>query len=136
MQKDSRGKTLIVLAALALLAAVVIPAIAGSVYGRASGSIAQGSTTAVWTNNSDYAALALKRIWIEDNKSASATVTVTRVTSDSLYTQAVGSVVCSSGDGSTATLTASYLQDGDMLRFVNSKGSNAVYIVEYEFQQH
>ena len=114
----------------------VAVAMAGSVYDRVTASLGTTTGTGSWTNRSSYAALELKRIWVAGNLDATATVTVSRVTSDGVYTQSVGSVVCTGGAGSTATLTASYMKPGDWLNFANSTATGAVAIVEYEQQQH
>jgi hypothetical protein len=126
-------KQTIIIAVLALTFCVI--AIAGVVYDRSSVTIAAAGT-ARWTNSAAYSALELKRIWVEGNLYATNVVTITRVTSDGLYTQAVGSVACTSGSGSTATLTASFLKFGDMLNFSSFFGTNCTAIVEYEVQQH
>lgn len=109
-------------------------AIAGQVYDRATQAITSGTGT--WTNTKQYAALELKRIWIDGNTSAGGTVSVSRVTADLAYTQTVGSIVCTTGDGSTASFTAAYLKPSDMLVFTEAHGSNATAIIEYEVQQH
>jgi hypothetical protein len=124
----------LILMGLIMLASIV--AFAGSVYDRTTQTLSTTAGTATLTNNVKYAALNLKRIWIERNLSASATVTVSRVTSDLTYTQSVGSVVCTTGSGSTASFTAGYLAPGDMLTFLNSGTTGAVAIVEYEVQKH
>jgi len=121
-------------AAVALTIVVVGIAVAGAVYDRETVTCTGGS--AVWTNDWDYSALELKRIWIHNNLFAAGTVTVTRVTSDNVYTDTVGTVTCSSGDGSTASFTASYLKPDDMLRFSEANSSNCTAIVEFLVQQH
>ena len=128
------GKTVGVVATL-LVVAIVAAAVAGSVYDRATKTIPNTGST-VWTNTTKYAALELKRIWIEGNKNATSTVTVTRVTSDGTYTQAVGTVACTGNKGSTATFTAAYLANGDKLAFANGVTTGATAIIEYEVQQH
>ena len=111
-------------------------AIAGSVYDREIVTLGATTGTKTWTMDYDYSAIELKRVWIEDNLAAAGTVTVTRVTSDSAYTQAVGSVVCTTGSGSTASFTALYLKPGDKLAFANSTATGATAMVEFEVQQH
>ena len=118
---------------LALFIGSALIAVAGQVYDRTTKAIVSSGR---WTNTVPYAAIALKRIWIDGNTAAAGTVTVTRVTSDSAYTQAVGSVTCTSGAGSTASFTAAYLAPNDMLNFVEGAGSNCTAIIEYENQKH
>lgn len=124
-----------IIAAVALMIAVG-SALAGSVYDRATKALSASAGTGTWTNTVQYSALNLKRIWIESSLNATSVVTVTRITSDGAYTQAVGSVTCTSSAGSTASFTAAYLKYGDMLYFSSSPGTGATAIVEYEVQQH
>jgi len=123
----------IALVALVLFAAI---ALAGSVYGRATVALSTTAGTATWTNTAPYAALSLKRIWVERALYATDTVTVQRVTSDNVYTQTVGSVTCSAGSGSTASFTAAYLANGDKLTFTSGTTTGSTAIVEYEQQEH
>jgi hypothetical protein len=124
------------LAVFVASAALAVMAVAGSVYDRTLVTLGTATGTATYTNTTQYAAIALKRLWIQGNSAAAATVTVTRVTSGGAYTQAVGTVVCSSGAGNSASLTAAYLKPGDALAFANSTATGAVAMVEYEVQQH
>lgn len=136
--KSSKGFSLAQMMGLMVVLAIfaVGAAIAGSVYDRKIVTLGTTTGTATWVNDYNYAALALKRVWIAGNADAVATVTVTRVTSDNVYTQTVGSIVCASGAGSTATLTAAYLKPGDKLAFANSTATGATAMVEFELQQH
>lgn len=138
MLKKLRGFSLVQLMSVIAIVALMIvsAAVAGSVYDRVVTTLGTTTGTKTWTNSTDYAALELKRIWIAGNLDAGATVTVTRVTSGGVYTQAVGTVACTSGSGSTASFTAAYLKPGDMLMFANSTATGATAIVEYELQQH
>ena len=125
-----------VVAALAIFASL---AIAGSVYGRKTVTLAATTGVGSWTNTEPYAALALKRIWIENSLSNASTVTVSRVSLiDSVsYTQTVGTVaLAGSTSGSQATLTAAYLANGDTLTFAGAVATGATAIVEYEVQKH
>lgn len=136
MKHYGKLKLSLVAGCFVLLAVMAIVALAGQVYDRATSSIPVTGTR-IWTNTTDYAALELKRLWVIGNASATATVTVHRITSDSAYTQSVGTVVCTSGAGNQATLTASYLAPGDKLRFVNGVTTNATTLmIEYEVQKH
>lgn len=138
IDKQKEGFSLIqlmsIIAIIGILAAGA--AIAGSVYDREVVTLGTTTGTKTWTNDYDYAAVQLKRIWIEGNLDATATVTVTRVTSDSTYTQAVGTVACTAGSGSSASFTASYLKPGDKLAFANSTATGATAMVEFEVQKH
>jgi len=121
--------------AMALLALMAIIVVAGSVYDRDTVTLTAGSGT--WTNDEPYAALALKRIWIEGSTVEANTVTVTRVSADGTYTQAVGSVTFASGSaGNTATLTAAYCKFGDVISFDSAVNSNSTAMIEYEVQKH
>ena len=122
--------------AAVMLVAMVMVAIAGQVYFRETQTIPNtGSTT--WTNTTKYASLQLTRIWIVNNKSATSTVTVNRVTSGSayVYTNVVGTIACTGNKGSTATFTADRLLPGDKLTFANGVTTGATAIIEYEIQQ-
>lgn len=126
------------MAALALLCLALtgLVALAGSVYSRTLVTLGAATGTATWENDRPYAAIELKRIWIQNNLNATGVVTVTRITKDGLYTQTVGSVTCTDNAGSTASFTAGYLLPGDELAFVNAPTTGAVAMVEYEVQQH
>ena len=112
-------------------------AIAGSVYERSTVTISTTLGTATWVNDDlPYSAVKLVRIWVEKDLIAINTVTVTRVTSDGVYTQSVGSVVTAANAGSTASFTATYLKPNDYLLFSSTVATGATAIVEYEVQQH
>jgi hypothetical protein len=121
--------------AVILLACIGL-ALAGQVYDRTTQTIPVSGTIR-WTNSVPYAALELKRIWIENPADGDLTCTVSRITVGSTFTQAVGSVVMAATGGSTASFTASYLKYGDMLRFVTcAPTTNSTAVIEYEVQQH
>lgn len=125
----------IAVVAVMLFVLVTAVALAGSVYGRATKALGVATGSGVWTNSSKYAAVKLERIWVESSLNATNVITVTRITSDGVYTQAVGSVTCAAGSGSTASFTAAYLQDGDMLSFSSLIATGSTAIIEYEFQK-
>lgn len=128
---------LAVVAVLAVLAAVAaVPAFAGAVADRVLVTTTGGSQ--VFTNTYNYSALELKRIWIEESVIPGNTVTVKRVLSayDGGYTQTVGSVVCTTGAGSTASFTAAYLLPGELLTLSGLSSSNFNSVIEFEVQQH
>ena len=121
--------------AMGLGAILVVAAIAGSeVYGRATQALLVTTGAVTWTNSARYAALSLKRIWVQRDLDAASTVTVSRITSDGAYTDAVCTVVAAAGTGSQSTFTAAYLQYGDMLKFVNSTTTGATMVIEYTLQ--
>jgi hypothetical protein len=111
-------------------------ALAGQVYDRATEALSTTAGSATWTNSTKYAAISLKRIWIERGLAAANTVTVSRVTSDGVYTQSVGSITVAANVGSTASFTAAYLAQSDMLVFSSTQGTGSVAIIEYEVQKH
>jgi hypothetical protein len=121
--------------AIAIIVASAGTAIADGVYDRSIVTVSTTAGTATFTNTVPYAAIELKRIWVERSLAAIDTQTVTRVTSGGVYTQAVGSVTIASSSGSTASFTASYLKYGDMLKFVGTVGTGSVAVVEYEVQR-
>lgn len=121
------------IASILLLAALVCVARAGQVYDRDTAAVSTAGA-ATWTNTYQYAAIKLARIWIVDCARAADTVTVVRVTSDGLYTQAVGTVTVAANTGNQATFTAGYLKPSDKLVFTASTSSTAM--VEFEVQQH
>jgi len=132
MKKFSFNHLLIILVLFAILGAAVY---AASVYDRSTVSLGTSTGTAQWTNTWKYSAVELKRIWIQNCLAAVDTVTVSRITSDGIYTQAVGSVVCASNSGSTPTFTASFLKYGDRLTFASLVATGSTAMIEYEVQQ-
>ena len=135
-QLNMLGRLVLALAVMAVLVALAIPALAGSVADRAIVRTTGG--TQVWTNNYAYSAVSLKRIWVEGAVIPNNTVTVSRVSALAYggYTQSVGSVVCASGSGSTASFTASYLLPTETLVLLGHASSNFVSVIEFEVQQH
>ena len=127
-------KLITIVLAVAVLSLIGI-AHAGSVYDRTTVTIpAAGSAT--WTNQKDYSALKLVRIW-QVAATASNDIAVTRISADSVYTQTVGTVTgAATVPNSTATFTAAYLGVGDKLSFVSTPGTGGVVMLEYEVQQH
>jgi hypothetical protein len=133
VQNKTRIGMLIVLAIVGLAAGI---ALAGSVYGRDTKTLSTTAGAGTWTNSSTYAAIVLKRIWIHGSLAATNIVTINRVTSSGTYTQSVGTIDVAANVGSTASFTAAYLKDGDMLAFSSSIATGATAMIEYEFQQH
>lgn len=130
MKKNSIYMIMVTVFVLIIIATVVR---AGSVYGRTVVTLSTTAGTKTWTNSSDYAAINLKRLWCPWSSNIVDTVTVTRVTSDSIYTQSVGSVIASK---STNVIEAAYLKPGDKLTFAGAGTTQAVIMLEYEVQQH
>ena len=129
------ASVLAILAIACLLVLIVLPVFAGSVYDRTVVTV--GNTGAyTYTNTWANYAMSLKRIWVISNGTATDTQTITRVTSDGLYTQAVGSVTIATSAGNTASFTAAYLKPSDLLKFSGTAGTNATVMIEYELQQH
>ena len=134
MKKWNLATLLVVICVIGILAMTVV---AGSVYDRDTATLGTSTGTTTWTNSTPYAALLLKRIWIENSLVAGNTVTVTRVTSDGTYTQNVGTVAFASGSaGNTNGFTASYLKNGDKLVFAGGITTGATAVIEYEVQKH
>jgi hypothetical protein len=123
---------------LSILAGVVVAgaiAFAGQVYDRADlDSDINGVVS--WTNEVDYAAVKLARIWVLDAVVATDVVTIVRTTASGEYTQAVGSVTAAGSVGNTATFTAGYLLPGDILTATGANTTNYELQIEYEVQQH
>lgn len=119
-----------------MLAMVALAAIAGSVYDRDTKALGASTGTATWTNTYKYAAIVLKNVWIQNCLVAVGTVTVSRVTSDGTYTQAVGTVTTAANAGNTTSFTASYLKAGDMLTFSSAPATGSTAMIEFEVQQH
>ena len=119
------------LALIALLAIFAQTAAAGTVYDRATNTVWSTGTT--WTNVQPYAALQLIRIWVLSSSTAADTCTVTRVTSDNINTQAVGTVAVASGVGNTASFTAGYMRANDKLMYAFTSGTNTSAIIQNEF---
>lgn len=120
--------------AVAFVLCVCAVVFAGTVYDREWKTITSGSAT--WTNTRPYAAVQLTRIFVYGSTAAANTITVTRVTSGTVSTQAVGSVVVAANVGNTASFTAGYMKYGDTLVFSSGKASNATAIIEFHVQQH
>lgn len=117
---------------------VAFSAIAGTVYNRSIKVLSRTSGSGTWTNNLDVVrqgAIELKRIDVVYSYLAANTVTVSRVTSDLAYTQAVGTVTVSAGSGTTATFTHNYLWYDDMLTFSSEAATGSTIMVEYEIQK-
>jgi hypothetical protein len=133
-------KRFIICALAALLISAILPsqAPAGDVYDRSIATISTTAGTATWTNTAPYAAIELKRIWIERNLVAADTQTITRVfTQSSLtITQSVGSVTVSGSAGSTASFTAAYLRNADKLVFAGTGTTGGVAVIEYVVSSH
>jgi hypothetical protein len=132
MKKISLMSLCLIVAIVAILAGAVY---AASVYDRSTVSLGTSTGTAQWTNTWQYSALELKRIWIQNCLAAVDTVTVRRITSDNIYTQTVGTVVCASNAGSTPTFTAAYMKVGDRLTFSSLVATGSTAMIEYEVQQ-
>jgi len=118
-----------------LLVAVALVALAGSVYDRTTATLGTATGTVTWTNTQKYAAVELKRIWIEGDLVAADTVTVYRVTSDNAYTQACASVTVAASDGNSASFTAAYLKYGDKLPFSSGIATGSTAMIEYIVQE-
>lgn len=114
---------------------ITVAAIAGQVYNRAVVS-SDNDGVAQWTNTVDYAAIKLARVWVLDAVVATDVVTVVRITSDNLFTQAVGTITAASGDGSQATLTVGFLDRGDVIKGTGANTTNFTFMVEGEVQKH
>jgi hypothetical protein len=109
---------------------------AGDVADRVYVQLATGTGASTWTNTFQYSSVDLKRIWIQRNLVATDTCTVTRVTSDNLYTDAVGTVAISTSKGNTASFTAEYLKYGDMIPFANTSGTGGVAVIDLIVSKH
>ncbi len=125
---------------IAMLLVVVllgaIMAVAGSVYDRDTLALSATAGTGTWTNDTQYAALLLKRIWIQDSLATNGVYTISRVSTDG-YTDAVGTVTLgASTNGSTASFTAAYLKYGDTLTFATTVATGATAVIEFEVQKH
>lgn len=133
-----------VFAGMGLALVLTSPAQAGNVGDRAFFS---GGTNCVgyWTNNFKYAAIDLKRLRVEKSLTATNVVTFVRITqSDTNYvfTNAIGAVTCASGVGVQATLTATCLKYGDIVRATGidaatgSASNTFLPWLEFEVQEH
>ncbi len=136
-RRNRRLGYLNIVACLLLFIAVVClvggVAYAQAIYDRSTAAIAVDGA-GEWVNTREYAHIALKRIWIIDNAAAADTQTITRVTADGIYTQAVGSITIASNAGNTSSLTAAYMKYGDKLVFAGTGATNATVMIEYEVQ--
>lgn len=129
---------------IVVLLALAVVALAGNVYDRDTITLGTSTGTARWTNDYAYSALELKRLWMFTSTGCSTVapqvVTVTRITSDGLYTQSVGSVTLNTNGTYTSTaassLTVVYLKAGDLLAFAGSTATGGTGMIEFEVQQH
>ena len=122
---------LTVLVAILCLCTMVF---AGTVYDRSFKTLTAGAGT--WTNTVPYSALQLTRIFVYGSTAATNSIVITRITSGTVSTQAVGTVTLAANIGNTTSFTAGYLKPGDKLKFTPVLGSNATAIIEYQVQQH
>ena len=136
MHKMNRFSLGMLLALVVVCGALSVSVLAGSVYDRKVSTLSLTAGTGTTVNDVDYSTLALKRIWVIGGKAAVNTVTVQRVTSDLVYTQAVAAIVTASGAANTATFTAGYLAPGDFLTYASTIATGATVMVEYEVQRH
>jgi prepilin-type N-terminal cleavage/methylation domain-containing protein len=123
-----------VIAIIGVLAAGA--AIAGSVYDREIVTLGTTTGTQTWTNDFDYAAIQLKKISFYSSADAAATLTVSRVTSDSTYTQSVCTIVGAGADSNATSFTTSYLKPSDELVCESSTATSGAVMVEFEVQKH
>ena len=136
-------KNLITFLVLVLFIGMLKLALAGNVGDRA---FFNGGTNciATWTNNFSYSALDLKRVRVEKSLTATNVVTFVRITkgSSTVYTNTIGAVTCASGVGVQATLTATSLLPGDIVKATGidaatGAASNTFSAwLEFEVQQH
>jgi len=121
----------------AALVACAVVAYAGQVADRASVTTGTSTGSATWTNSGyNYSVINLKRITVKGGLAAINTVTVTRVTTDGLWTNTCGSVVLADSVGTQTTLAYNYLLAGDKLVFSSHVSTGCVALIEYEVQQH
>jgi hypothetical protein len=131
-------KVSIVSAVLALLIVLLIGsyAMAGAVYDRSTLTLGTTTGTGTWTNTTPYAALSLKRIWVQDSLATNGVFTVNCVTTEG-YTNTVGTITMGAlTQGSTASFTQAYLKFGDKLAFTTTVATGATAVIEYEVQKH
>jgi hypothetical protein len=132
-EKHTMKKNMIlgILAVAAACGAVI----AGSVYDRTTVALSVTAGTGSWTNPYEYGAVKLARLTMVANTDAGATVTVSRVTSDNTYTQAVATLIALNSTNVT-TLASQYLLYGDKLTFASSTATGGTAMVEFEVQKH
>lgn len=128
-------KSILALVIVMIVAVIATVAMAAAIYDRSTATLGKATGTVQWTNTWKYSAVELKRIWVSTDLSALDTVTVTRVSSDGVYTQAVGTVTVAANAGNTASFTAAYLKNGDWLNFSGAAVTGATVMIEYEVQQ-
>jgi hypothetical protein len=109
--------------------------LAGDIIDRTTVTMGTKTGTITWTNAVPYATIQLKRITVKDILFAGDTVTVARVTSDNAWTGTCGTVVCTSGNGTQATLAYDYLLYGDKVTFAGANTTGAVVLIEYLIQK-
>lgn len=129
-------KLSIVMGIILVYSAMCIVVFAGSVYFRNVATLGATTGTVTWTNDSDYAAMILKKVTFYSSSDAGATLTVSRVTSDSTYTQAVCTIVGAGANSNATSFTTSYLADGDKLVLSSSTATSGVVMIEGEYQKH
>jgi hypothetical protein len=113
-------------------------AIAGSVYDRTTVTAGRSTGTAYWTNTLSYAALSLKQVWLINAYAAGDTVTVQRITTDTVpLTNTVCVITNASNKGDAAySLNEKYMKPNDILYFSCTLSTGFTAVVEYEVQKH
>jgi hypothetical protein len=136
MKKHSSSIAATIAAVACVFAAAIV--MAGSVGDRSVQALSATAGTATWTNDRSLAALKLTRISVVGSSNATNVITVSRIVelSTGTYTQTVGTVTCSGGAGTQATLAYSGLLYGDQLAFASLVATGSVAIIEYEVQKH
>ena len=130
-------KLLLVAAVMAVvICAVTPPAHADPVADRVTNTLSATAGTLNWTNLQPYASIRLLHISVLNDSNATNVVTFTRITKDLVWTQAVGSVTCSAGAGTTASFTFADLLGGDILAGSSSTATGGVVQIEYEVRMH
>lgn len=111
------------------------PLLDGLLTGRAFVALSVDGGAATWTNDGDTPATELTRLSVANSLNATNEITCTRIITDSdstAYTQTVGTVTCSGGAGTQATLAYADLVDDDVLSFSSLVSTGSTVIAEYD----
>lgn len=122
----------------AMLMVSIIAAVAGVVYDRVQLTAARATGAISWTNTVPYAAIELKNITILNSYLAVDTITVQRVTGDTVsHTSTVCTITNAAYTGNwEGGLHWVYMKYGDKLVYSSAQSTGYYANVEYEVQKH
>lgn len=124
--------------AIAVVVIAVTAVIAEQVYDRTQVTLARATGTVNWTNTVNYAAIKLQNIWLINSYVAIDTVTVQRVTLDTVPMTNTVCTITNAGNKGDAkySLNERYMKPTDYLVFTSGSTTGCTAIIDYEVQKH